>query len=177
MTNIQKVFTVIKSLISIAAGIFMIIDPKDGYLFMVGILAIWLTLYGLKILTYFFAMARYMVGGKMLLLRGLILFDFGIFTTTLSDVPRIYVLLYLAAIHAFSGVVEVLSSNEARRYGAKSWKLKFFHGILNIVIATCCFAYSKKANTVVIIYSTGLIYSAIISAISAFRKTTMVYIQ
>ena len=99
MTNIQKVFTVIKSLISIAAGIFMIIDPKDGYLFMVGILAIWLTLYGLKILTYFFAMARYMVGGKMLLLRGLILFDFGIFTTTLSDVPRIYVLLYLAAIH------------------------------------------------------------------------------
>jgi uncharacterized membrane protein HdeD (DUF308 family) len=177
MTNIQKLFTVIKSLLSIVAGIFMIVDPEDGYLFMVGILAVWLTIYGLKILIYYVTMARFMVGGKMLLLRGLILFDFGIFTTTLSDVPRIYVLLYLAIIHAFSGFVEVLNSNESRRYGARSWKLKCFHGILNVIIAICCFAYSQKANTVVIIYSTGLIYSAIISAISAFRKTTMVYIQ
>ena len=177
MNKIQKISSIIKGIVYIIVSVYMLINPEDGYLLMLGIIALWLTLYGAKILVYFFTMAQFMVGGKKLLFKGLIFFDFGIFTTSLTMVPRIYVLLYLALLHAFSGLVKILRALEALRYGAKSWKLKMGHGLLNIFITASCFYFYKNANAVVIIYSMGLIYSAILSVISALRKTTMVYIQ
>ena len=86
-------------------------------------------------------------------------------------------LLYLIAIHAFSGAVEILRAMEARRTVDGPWKVKFSHGIVNILLALSCLIFIKQTNTALIIYSAGLAYSAVIRIISALRKTAFVVIR
>ena len=122
-------------------------------------------------------MARYMVGGKESLYRGIIFLDFALFTMSLSDVPKVYVLMYLALVHAFSGLVDILRAIEAKRYSSKNWRLKLFHGILNVVVAASCFIFINNPNTSGLVYGLGLVYSGLLRIASAFRRTTFIYIR
>ena len=168
MTNIQKINNVVLGIISIAVAIYMIIDPQDGYLLMLFILSFSLAFRGLKELFYFFTMGRHMVGGRFSLYKGVFLLDIGFFTGSLIDIPKTYVMIYL---------VEILRVMETRRYGSKSWKLKFSHGIINILLAVFCIVFIKHQRTVILVYALGLIYSALIRIVSAFRKTAFIFIQ
>ena len=122
-------------------------------------------------------MARHMAGGKMILIQGVILVDFAYFTGSLSNVPKVYILLYLIGIHAFWGAVEILRAMEAKNSVGGPWKLKFFHGLVNITLAILCVILIRKPNTVLLIYSLGLIYSAIVRIISSFRRTSFILIE
>nr|WP_297764237.1 DUF308 domain-containing protein [uncultured Butyrivibrio sp.] len=177
MTNIQKINNVVLGIISIAVAIYMIIDPQDGYLLMLFILSFSLAFRGLKELFYFFTMGRHMVGGRLSLYKGVFLLDIGFFTGSLIDIPKTYVMIYLVIINAFAGLVEILRVMETRRYGSKSWKLKFSHGIINILLAVFCIVFIKHQRTVILVYALGLIYSALIRIVSAFRKTAFIFIQ
>lgn len=161
----------------IVTAFFMVYNPKEAYGLVIAFMAIGFLVSGIATLSYYFTMAKYMVGGKIVLYRGVLLFDFAIFTGALADVPRFYVLIYLAVIHMFSGLVEVLRSSEARGNGGKSWGLKLIHGLINITVAICCIVFARKTNTAVYIYSGGILYSGIIRIIQAFRKTSFVYIR
>ena len=103
--------------------------------------------------------------------------DFGALTGSLTDVPQFYVLAYLIAIHAFTGLVEILRAREARSQGAKMWRMKMLHGIIDLVMAVICIIFINEESIAVLIYGIGLIYSAIIKISMAFRKTKFVYIQ
>ncbi len=177
MTRLQKIGGFLAALIMILTAVIMLIYPKDSYVFVIFFLAVGYTIMGIRSLFYYFTMARNMVGGQLALYKGVILTDFGIFTGSLTDVPRYYVLLYLIATQAFTGLVELLRANEARRYGAKSWKFKAFHGLLDISMAVLCLIFSHSITTMVYIYCSGLIYSALLRIISSLRKSTMIYIQ
>ncbi|SFD09040.1 DUF308 domain-containing protein [Butyrivibrio sp. YAB3001] len=177
MTYLQRINSVISGIISIAVAVLLILYPNYAYAVILTILGFGLMIAGIKTLIYFFTMARYMVGGKVSLYKGVILFDFAAFTLSLTNVPKIYILIYLAGIHAFSGLVEILRANEARNNGAKNFKLKFAHGIIDVFMAICCFVFIKKTNTAVFIYSLGIIYSAILRIITAFRKSTLMYVR
>ncbi len=176
MTKLQRAGQLIWGLCMIIISLILMIVPRQGYYVVIGILSLVYTVKGINTIIYYFTMARFMVGGKNSLYMGIILLDFGVLTGTLNDVPHYYVLLYLIAIHAFSGVVEILRAFEAKKYGAKSWKLKMAHGILDFVMSAVCIIFMKKLQVAVIVYATALLYSAVLRIISACRKTKMVYI-
>ncbi len=177
MTRLQKIKEFIEGIVILAMAILLATDPVDGYPIVLILLGFTLIFYGIRYLVYFFTMARFMVGGRLSLYRALILINFGYLAETLTDVPTAYVLLYLTVIYAFSGLVDVLRASEARKYGAPSWKLKFFYGIFNLFLAAACIVFIKRTNIAVYIYCFGLFNSAIVKIITSFRKTTFIYIQ
>ncbi len=177
MTSVQRIRGILAGLTMIAMSVLLLIDKDIGYLVILSLITVGMTIAGISSLFYYFTMARFMCGGRVSLYKGLILIDAGFFTGTLSDVPRQYVLIYLIAIHAFSGGVEVLRALEARRYGAKSWRLKLSHGVVNLLMVLACLIFINKSGTVIFVYSIGLLYSGMLRIISACRRTAMVYIQ
>ena len=176
MTKLQRVKEIVFGLIMIFLAYVMICFPKEGYEFIIFIFAVYFTAAGIRTIIYYVTMARYMVGGRSSLYNGVILLDLGLLTLELTNVPHYYVLVYLIAIHAFSGAVEVLRALEAKRFGG-SWKLKIGHGVVNIILALICVVFIKYTDLAVVIYCIGLIYSSLLRIISACRRTKFVYIQ
>lgn len=161
----------------IAAISFIAAPGDEAYLFVITVLTLGLAIKGIKDIIFYFTMARHMVGGKMILFQGVIVLDFALITGSLSDVPKIYILLYLIVIHAFSGVVEILRAMEARRTVSGPWKMKFSHGVINFLLAFSGFLFIRQTHTALIIYSIGLLYSAFIRIANTFRRTTFILIK
>ena len=176
MTKLQRLRSIITGAIMISVGILMIINGEDSIGIIMGLLAFSLTLNGLRMLIYYFSMARHMVDGDQILIRGLITFDLGSFTATLTTFSQVYVMGYLIIIHVFNGFIDVLLSLESKRVEAPSWKLSLFTGIFNIGIGLACVIFARSIRTAVYVYSAGVIYSGLIKIIMAFRKTAVVYI-
>ena len=178
MTLFQRIKKILIGLLMIFVAIAILNSPGgDTYLFVIWLLAIGLAIKAIKDIGFYFTMAKHMVGGKMILFQGVIVLDFALFTASLTDVPRIYILLYLIAINAFSGGVEVLRALEAKRTVDGPWKLTMGHGIVNLALALSCLIFIKNENTAMIIYGIGLLYSALMRIISAFRRTSFVVIE
>ncbi len=178
MTVYQRIKKILFSLCMFAVALFFIINPSDeAYSVVVAILSIGLAIAGIKDIVFYFTMARHMVGGKMILIQGVIIFDFAIITGSLANVPKIYILLYLIGVHAFSGVIEIMRAMEARRTVDGPWKIKFSHGIVNLILAIACLIFIRQSNTALIIYSLGLMYSAVVRLFDAFRKKAFVVIE
>lgn len=178
MSVFQRIRDVLIGLVMLAVAItFLVYPSEDVYTIIVGILAIGLAIAGIRNIIFYFRMARHMIGGKMILIQGAIIFDFAILTGALASVPKIYILLYLFGIHAFSGAVEILRAMEAKGSVGGPWKLKFSHGLVNIALAVACLIYIRNANTAIMIYSIGLIYSAIMRIVNAFRRTSFILIS
>ncbi len=178
MTVYQRIKKILFCLCMLGVALFFILKPSDtAYQIVVAILSLGLTIAGIKDIIFYFTMARHMVGGKMILIQGVIIFDFAIITGSLTNVPKIYILLYLIGIHAFSGVVEILRAMEARRAVDGPWKIKFSHGIVNLILAIACLIFIRQSNTALIIYSLGLMYSAVVRLFDAFGKKAFVVID
>ena len=178
MSGFQRIRGVLIGLVMLTVAFVFIANPsEDVYRSIVAILALGLAIAGLKDMIFYFRMARHMIGGKMILIQGAIIFDFAILTGALANVPKIYILLYLIGIHAFSGVVEILRAMEAKNSVEGPWKMKFGHGLVNLALAVACLIFIRRSNTAIMIYSIGLIYSAIIRIFNAFRRTSFILIQ
>lgn len=177
MSTFQRIRIFIFGLAQIAVAVIMGYYSDKAFPYVVTILAFALFVWGIKHLHYYFTMARFMVDGRIILVLGVILLDLGIVSASLIDVPKIYIIIYLASIHAFSALVEVLRALESRRLGAKSWRLKLVQGIVELLMVVSCFVFIKNIAIVAIIYGLGLAYSGVMNAISAFRKNTLVFIQ
>lgn len=159
-------------------AIIFIVDPSEYmYLIIIILLTTGLAIKGISDIVFYFTMAKHMVGGKTILFQGVIVLDFALVTATFTDLPRVYILLYLLGVHAFSGVIEVLRAMEARKAVDGPWKLKLSHGIVNFLLALACLIFIGHPDTAVIIYGIGLLYSAVNHIISAFRMTAFVLIE
>ena len=177
MGKFERVRNVLIGILTIVVSLVMLLlEPEISFLIAAIILSFSLLGMGIRLLIYYFAMARHMVGGKIQLYVGLIVLDFGIFTMTLTDVPHLYLILYLLGTHAFGGVIDILRALEAKRNGS-SWKLKTSQGAVNLIVAILCLFSLGSTKLLVVLYCLGLFYSAVIRIISAFRKTAIVYIQ
>lgn len=177
MTMLQRLKEVAIGLSMIVVAIIMLISPNDGYELIISILTFWFVVKGISDLINYFTMSRFMVGGRMSLYMGILMLDFGLFTDAMTDIPHFYLMIYLVALHAFSGLVEVLRALEARRNGSSSYRLKLSHGALDLLMALCCIIFIRHLGIAVLIYSIGLIYSSVLRIISACRRTRLVYIQ
>lgn len=178
MTLFQRIRDIVIGLVTMIIAIVFIVSPDDNaYLFVIAVLTTGLAIKGIKDIIFYFTMARHMVGGKMILIQGVIIFDLALITGSLSNVPKIYVLLYLIVIHAFSGVIEILRAVEARRTVSGPWRLKFSHGVIDFLMALSCFVFIRQTHTALIIYSMGLLYSAVMRIANSFRRTTFILIK
>ena len=176
MSRFQKIRNIIIALLMIIFAAALIIDPEDGILLVAAALGIILLVYGIQKIIYYFSMAMHMVGGKLMLYIGIVVLDAGLFILTLSDVPRIYIVLYLVGINAFSGVIGILRAFELKGAGA-GWKFKFASSLFQILIGAASLVFIKNTQIVVYIFAAGLLYSAIERIVSSFRKTKIIYIQ
>lgn len=177
MSRIRRVWSIISAIIMILSGIILIIIPDAGMTLIAFGLSVFLIGRGLKFITYYFSMARLMVGGKSILLIGVFLFDFGIFTLTVLNHPRLIVIIYLLAGHLFDGVVNTVKSIREKKEKAGSWKRDLAEGIIHVILAILCIAFINNIEVLVVIYSLGLFYSALTRISAALRRTAIVYIQ
>lgn len=173
MTKFQRLSRILFGLMMILIAGFMVKYANESYIAILALIGGGFLVSGVGKLFYYFTMAKFMVGGRRALYNGLVLMDFGILTMSLIDVPGMYVLLYLAMLHAFTGVIEILRARETRKNGSKHFKLKLSHGIIDVCLALCCIIFLKNTKLAVFIYSFGLIYSGIMYVISGFRRTAM----
>ena len=77
-------------------------------------------------------------------------------------------------------MVEILRSRERKNVEASDWKWTLVTGLTNLLIAAIAISagmYTQYNRFVVYIYAAGLIYSACMRIVSAFRRTEIVYIQ
>ena len=176
MNSLQKFGSVASGVLMLITGLILVFMPDDGTFYVALILAITLFLIGMRLLIYYFTMARRMVGGRSVLLLGIFLLDFCAFTVTILDEPRVMVILYLVGWHGFSGLVSLLRAREAKLHKG-NWKFKAANGVVNILVVIGCICFVKNPAMLTLIYSVGLCYSAITRIISAFKPTQIVYIQ
>ncbi len=180
MTNMQRVKKILLALLMFLCAAVMIYKPELGYYIVALIVSFGVILYGVRKLIYYFTMARHMVGGNSTLYIGLIVTDLGIFILTTVEDPKLFIVIYLLGIHAFSGAISVMRALEARRYGSLSWKWNFLDGILNLLVAilaviTGLFLHSTADLSY--LFAGCLLYSACAQLALAMRKTAIVYIQ
>ena len=177
MSSGQRIKNILIGIAIILGALILIAFPEDGIILTASILSLSLFIYGIKTLIYYVTMARHMVGGRIMLYLAVVVLDLGMFTMMLTNIPKIYIVLYLVVVYAFGGVVSILRALEAKRYQAPMWKLSLISGIINVVIAILCIIFMRSTNMIVYLYCTGLIYSAIVRIVTAFRETAIVYIQ
>jgi uncharacterized membrane protein HdeD (DUF308 family) len=173
MTKFQRLKRILFGILMIIVAAVMMEYADKSYMAILVFIGWGFMVSGIGSMFYYFNMARFMVGGRRALYIGVILMDFGIITMSLSDVPGMYVLLYLAILHAFTGVIEILRARETMKNGSKHYKLKLSHGIIDVVLAILCIIFLKDTKLAVYIYSFGLVYSGIMYVISGFRRTAM----
>ena len=177
MTKYQRVENVIIGLIMLISGAVMLFFPEDGFYCIAMILAGSLILKGVQSLIYYFTMARFMVGGKAVLFSGVVILDFGIFTMSMVDEPKIYILVYLIIFHGFSAVVNLLKGLREKKTHTGAWKVDLSQGSGNLLIILACFLFRHSDSVLVALYCGGLFYSAALRILCAVRKNDIVYIQ
>ena len=177
MNKLQRLNSLITGILMILFCILLVLDPKNNYVLIVAALSIVMMFGAIKMLWYYFTTAKLMVGGRKILYQGIVYLDLAIFTLSLSDVPMIYVILYLIAINAFAGVVDMGLAINAKKSNSPSWKLKFSAGVVELGMAVLCMIFIRSTNIVVWVYAAGVAYAGLVRIIDAFRKTDVVYIQ
>ena len=177
MSKFQRVQNIVIGLSMLISAAVLILFPEGGCVYIMLFLAASLILRGISELVYYFTMARYMVGGKLILFIGAVFFDFGFFTLSLSDESKLFVLAYLLGFHAFAGLVNVLRALEAKRYKSASWRINMAQGVASILTVLICMIFSHNETLLVYCYCAGMIYSAALRIYSVFRRTAVVYIQ
>ena len=180
MTKFKSLTTILSGIVMILVGILVILTAyQDGLKVVLVIIQFGMTVRGIRTLYYYLSMAKYMVGGRNVLYRSLILLDLGIVAGSLYDHPVVFAVVYIALLHIFSGAVSVLRANESRQHGAH-WRFKMAYGVTQLLMAIAVLvtgAVMKQPIVTAYIYGFGLMYSALLRIISAFRRTAIVYIQ
>ncbi len=176
----KRVHNFIQGIALLMMCVLMFFLPSDyGVEFIISIIAIWLVVYGIRLLHFYSSMARHMVGGKIILILGFILFDFGIFSISISQKHTLYIILYLLGFYAFKAFVDIMRSFEQRKNNASGWELKMITGFINAgfaIFAVITGIFLRSEGALVFIFAFGIAYSAIMRFVSAFRKTPAVLI-
>lgn len=179
MTKRNRIINILRGGLSILLALLLIVIPNGGLTLVLLIIGIGLTLKGIQTLLYYFSIARHMVDGKLVLCQGLIFLDLGMFTSSIADNPAGFLIAYIAAVDAFTGLVSILHSLESKRNGSLKWRYDFIFGLVSMLLAVIVLIGGfvlKRPYVSVCAYAFGLIYSSIMQITSAFRRNAIVYI-
>jgi uncharacterized membrane protein HdeD (DUF308 family) len=147
-----------------------------GYSTVLLILSIILLAYGIRMILFYFTMARHMNGGRYMLYRGILFTDLALLTFSRQDVPVIYIMTYLIGLLGFSGAVDIFRAFDARKIQAR-WKGKLIRGVITLAFAIYAFLNLNTPQYCVFIYSASLFYNALMRLASAFHRTELITTQ
>ena len=180
MTRFGRILNVIAAIITIAFAVLLFyLDAIHGIKLILIVIQTTMSLRGLQAIAYYLSMGRHMVGGQNVLYRGMIFLDLGMFTSSIADNPAGFLIAYIAAVDAFTGLVSILHSLEAKRNGSLKWKNDFIFGLVSVFLAVIVLIGGfvlKRPYVSVCAYAFGLIYSSVMQITSAFRRNAIVYI-
>ena len=177
MNLVQRVRSVIIGILLIISAFCIAFFPDSGHIIAILILGTTLIVYGIRFLLYYFNLAKNMVDGRMFLYISIIMIDIGAMSFVFANVSKVFIVLYLFGSHAFSGGVDIMRALEFKKYKAAHWRFRLTYGIINVAVGFFCVIFIGHFEFSLYIYSLGLLFSAISRIISAFRKTSVVYIQ
>lgn len=177
MSRFQRVRAALEGIFMLLGAAILLLAPEGSTTVIMLVLAISLVLRGISELIYYFTMARFMVGGKLILFIGCAFFDLGIFTLSFYDESKLLVIVYLLGFHAFAGLVNILRAIEAKRYKSGTWIFNALQGGVSILIAAASFLFAGNEVVLVYLYCAGLGYNACMRLAAAFKRTQAVYIQ
>ncbi len=177
MTKWQKIKAVLGAVVSLIFVPILLQDADKGCALIAAVLGFSAAIAGLRMIIYFFSMARHMVGGRLILYQGVIALDFGAFTLCLATVPSQYIMAYLIIGYLFYGVIEILNALDIKKKKLGSHRFKLATGIGSIVFGIVCLTQIGSADAMVYLYCFGVVWSAISRVISAFRPSAVVYVE
>lgn len=180
MRKMQRVRSFLLGILTLVAAAIMVLLPEQGYYIIIIFMCASMIITGVKYIVQYFTLARHMVGGKRILLLGLIVLILGIFTITLFNIPQVYIMIYLLGVHAFYGAVNIMRAMEEKSMDSSAWKIKLIVGIGNFmlaILALLSIIFFRRPEISVYIYSVGLVYSGVERIVASFRKTAVVFIS
>ena len=177
MSKPRRVWNIIVANFMIQSAVLLMFVPDIAFEIIASCVGLVLTFYGIKYLFYYLTHAQHMVGGKWLLLAGLLLFDFGIFASILIDQTRSIVIIYVISGHLVAAVLGIVRAVSNKGDGNSGWKIDLAQGIGNIILVVLCLVFIKHVEIPVFIYSASIIYSAILKIIQSCKRTAIVYVQ
>ena len=176
MSKLRRIANLLLSLLMIAGGVVLMLDPENGLPLVALVLGLALMIYGIHKLVYYITMARHMVGGLLLLFISVIAIDISVFALTQIEDPRLSIVLYLVCYNAFTGVLAIARAVESKIFKSR-WLPSFIHGVINVVLAVLCLVFVGSDQIVIAIFCFGLFYNAFARLVSAFKPTEVIYIQ
>ena len=169
MTRTRRVFNIIGAALSIFGALILMLIPDAAFLIIALGAGLTLTYKGLKYIIYYLTHANHMVGGKRILLIGLILFDTGAFASALFDQAQAITIIYVVGCH--------VRTAGNKKDGNPGWKIDLAQAVGNIIQIALCLIFIRHIEITVYIYCLGEIYHSILTIISSSKQTAIVYVQ
>lgn len=180
MTRFRRIAALLSGIAMLAvAAALIFIRESLAIRLILALIGIGMTLRGIRVLYFYLTMARSMVGGRYTLYWGILYLDLGILSGSLSGHPAVYAIIYVAALNGFHGVVSMLRARESRASGAH-WRFKMAYGAIQVLLAVAvivCGVVYRNITVAIYVYAAGLVYYGVFNIVSAFRRTSIVYIQ
>ena len=179
MTKSRRVINVITGLIAILFGVALVLNPEMNLPAILIVVGVSMTIRGIGALIYYFTMARFAVGGESSLFRGILFLDVGLFLPAVKDHPTATIIIYVACITAFTGVVSLLRARESKSLGSSGWKYSAAQGVIYIALAVAAVIAAIASNDIsfaVYAFDLSIFYSAVSRIRSAFKRTAIPYI-
>jgi len=176
MSKAMRIENIIIGLLIILGSILLILSPDYGHLIVLAILAIGLLVKGVGMIIYYFTMARHMVGGLMLLFYGIVFLDLGLFACGLTDVPKLYIMIYLMIGLIFSGAIDILKAFESKSIEAPSWKNSLIHGVICIVLPIISLLLTNSEGILIFAYAISIFCTGVSRIATSFKRTAVAYI-
>lgn len=177
MSMTQRIKSVLIGLLMLAIGIAAELVKGEYMIFFVALfLCLALIGAGIRYIAFYFQMSRHMIGGFNQLVTGIMLIDAGLMLLSLNGKPNIFIALYLVGINVFAGGLTAYRALTQKRMGEQHWKLRFFRGVLTVLLGIGCLFFVQSDDYLMMIYGFGLIASGVLRIAEAFRPTDIVYI-
>lgn len=177
MSAKKRIFNIFTALMMLVGSLILAITGKDGFVFIIIFLTFWVLIKGIHQLTFYFTMAKNMVGGIRFFYEGIFLVDIGLFAMTIDSLPNIFSVFYLLFIYGFYGVVDILRSLEEKKMELSSWKVQFTKGLVMVIVAVVCLFLHKHDQFIVWVFSAALFVCAIEKIAASFKKTAIIFID
>lgn len=174
MSRIQRITGALKGFFFLAASTFVLLMRRDGFYVVLFLISLSLVLAGIRYLSYFISMARYMTGGWRILLQGFIALDMGLFSLSISSIHPRYIMLYLIGVNLFNALVDILRALESKKMEAPGWKLSVAAGAFEIFLSVMGVFFLDSLWLASLLYCVGLIYSGLYCVARAFSRTDVI---
>ena len=179
MTKTKRITTALKGLLILLFAAILILAPEEGPGEVTVIVGLGLALKGFGEIVYYFHMARFMVGGKYVLYRGIIILDVGLIATSMAAEKGVLIILCVAIINAATGIIAILRARETRGAGSPKWKYYVSYGVVSIILVVLVILsmiFQSKPIIAVYVYAFHLAHVGFQKFSSALKKTAIVYI-